>query len=280
VAAQDLRDHLLAVDDEPHGLPHAHVVERRPVHPHGERQPRAGLRLEHTQAGIGLDDVQLAQRKLIDRVDLPAEQRVDPGGVVREVDDDELVQVGLALAPVVRVPYEDALLSRFEAPQRERPGTDRVLRVIPGWNNAVLVLRELVEEDRVRSMEDQLDGPVVPDLDSAGVDRGQPRSTGLGGLRIDDALERVHDVVRRHRLAVVELHALAQPDGPLPGIRRRLDRLGQSHLDAVSRVVRDERVVELDHTCLVRVRHRAVGVQGVLGRPTHDAHLQPSTPAR
>ena len=64
-----------------------------------------------------------------------------------------------------------------------------------------------------------------------------------GGRRILVAHERVHDVGRRERLAVVERHVLAQLEHPGLGVLGR-ERLGQRGLRRQAAVERREAVVE------------------------------------
>ena len=92
-AAVGLVDHLLAVDDEPEGLAHAHVAVRLDVDAHGERAPRAGLGVEERETLGRLDDLGLALRQLGHRLDLAAVQRVDARRVVGELDHGEGVDV-------------------------------------------------------------------------------------------------------------------------------------------------------------------------------------------
>ena len=95
VARERLRHHLRPVGDQPHRLPHADVVERGGVDPHADRRPRRARRLEHLRPRVAVDDGHLRRGHVRHRVDLAAEQRVHPRRVVREVDDHDLVEVGL-----------------------------------------------------------------------------------------------------------------------------------------------------------------------------------------
>ncbi len=230
LAAQHLVDHLLAVDDQPERLAHAVVVERRGVDAHGERLPRARLGDEDLERRVGLDVGDLRRGQRGDRVDLTAEQRVDPRRVVGEVDDDQLVGVRLAVLPVVRVLQEAALLARREALVLVRTGADRVGRVVVDGHDPVEVLAEVVREARVGELQRHADGAVVQLLQTAAVDVADRGGADLRVLRVGDPLHREDHVVGRDRLAVVEREAFLQAD--VPRLRRLagLDRLGQQHL--------------------------------------------------
>jgi hypothetical protein len=143
-------------------LAHAHVVERSLVDPHREWLPPAGLGAEHLESGVALGLPHLRRREVGDRLHLLAEQRVDARRVVRKVDDHDLIDVRLALPPVVRVLDEHAALARREALVLERTGAHRVLRVVVRGHNAVEVLPDVVREADVRDPK--------PDAHRAGIE--------------------------------------------------------------------------------------------------------------
>ncbi len=146
VAAEHLFDHLLAVHSQPEGLSDALVVERRAVHAHGERQPHAGFRVEDLHARVRVQDLQQRQRDLADGVHLGGEQGVDQRIVIVEVEDRQLVQVGLAIAPIVVIAGEDAALSGREGLDLEWAGSHRLGRVVVCGHDAQGVLPERVVE--------------------------------------------------------------------------------------------------------------------------------------
>ena len=189
----------------------------------------------------------LAEGDVDGGVDLTGVEGVDESGGVGEVDDLHLVEVRQALAPVVGVLHVDALGSRREALQHVRPGADLVGRVageplVPDRDDRGGVLGEAVEERHRRLLELDLDRPVVDLGQAAGVEqlderRRQPE------LGVEQALERVDDVVGGDRLAVVELDALLEPDDVEVG-GLGLDLLGEAVLvgDVEVGVVVDERL--------------------------------------
>ena len=206
-----------------------------------------------------------AAGRLVDGVDLAAEQRVDARRVVGEVDDDQLVGVRLAVLPVVRVLQEAALLARGEAVVLVRAGADGVGRVVVGGDDAVEVLAEVVRERRVGELERHADGPVVQLLHAVALDVADRGGADLRVLRIGDPLEREDDVVGGDRLAVVEGQALLQADVPDLRALAGLDRLGQQHLQLGEvRTADRQRLVQVPDPHDVRVRDRLVGVDRVL----------------
>jgi hypothetical protein len=208
LAAEDLLDHLLAIDDQPERLADLDVVERSGVDAHRERLPRAGLGDHRAQLGVALDGRELAERHVVDRLDLTAEQRVDPCRVVGEVDDHELVRVGLAVAPVVLVALERALLARRQALELERAGADGLVRVVVDRHDAVEVLADVLGERGVGELQRDPHRALVELLESLRVHVSDRRRADLGVLRIEDPAQREDHVVGGHRLAVVELDAL------------------------------------------------------------------------
>ena len=99
--------HYVAIEnpDQPEGPAHAHVRERRLVDGHADRNPAAARAVEDLQP-LGLGAADLCERHRRDRVDLVPEQRVHAGDVVVDVNNDQPVEVGLAVPPVMGVPNE------------------------------------------------------------------------------------------------------------------------------------------------------------------------------
>jgi hypothetical protein len=95
-------------------------------------------------------------------------------------------------------------------------------------------------------------------------DLGQLGAAGPGLLRVGDLAQAEHDVLGRERLAVVELHAVAQPERPLGVVAVRRGGLRHRGLDLVVRVPPQQGLVELHAPGDVRVGHREVRLEGVL----------------
>ncbi len=189
-AGEHLRDHLGPVHDQPHGLPHPDVVERRHVNRHAQRQPAAGLGHKGVQAAA-LEYSHLRGRQVGHGVDLTAEQPVDLRGRVVEVDDRDLVKVRLAAAPVVGVAHVDALL-----PWRERlelVGARADLRgrvgLVSDRHHVEGVARQRLRDRRVGGLKRQLDGVLVQLLHSRDIHRGGRRVASQPVALGPDALE-------------------------------------------------------------------------------------------
>ena len=117
----------------------------------------------------------------------------------------EVVGVLLELQPVAWRP-------RLEA---ERPGADGLRRDVGDLvlgQDAQLALAEDVLEAGVGDAESEPHGERIDRLDL--LDHGDIRARPRAGRRIEDALHGGHDILGRQHLAVVELDALAQLEGP------------------------------------------------------------------
>ena len=281
VAGERLRNHLRAVGDQPHRLPHADVVERRGVDTHANRRPRRARRLQHLRSRVAVHDRDLCRRHVGDRVHLPTEERVHTRGVVGEVDDHDLVEVRLSRTPVVRVAHVDALLTRREALHLVRAGADVRLRLADGGravtdrHDAGDVLAERVENRPVRLLQRTADGALVELLDPRRIHRLERRAAEEAELLVDQPLQRVADVGRAQRLAVVELDPVVHPDRPDVGLLVGLDLLGQTvELELELRIEDDERLPAGDDARLIGPRDDVLAVDEVLGRPARDADAE------
>src|ERR1043165_7901150 len=147
-------------------------------------------------------------------------------GLDRAVDD--VGDVALDLLPPALVEREDDLLVGLPGLDHVGPGAVGVargvglllLRVVLHVLRAVLLrpglahdaeVDEVAEQHRVRTAEDEVDGVVVDFLHF--LDAGDVHLHR--SLRLHDAAEREHDVVRGEGRAVVELDALPQIEAPL-----------------------------------------------------------------
>ena len=173
VAGEALLHDLRAVDEEAERPPHAHVVEGRGVDPHAQRRPRA-RRGDEDLLPATLHDGHLRERDVRHRLDLPGQQRVDLGRVGGEVDDPHLVEVRLAVDPVVLVLHVDALPSRSEALDLERPGPDVLqraladrVRLVALRDDALEVLGERLHQRHVRAGQEETACVLVELLDAA-----------------------------------------------------------------------------------------------------------------
>ena len=177
-------DHRLAVRDQTERLANQGIVERGLVDGHQDHLDGGARRVDHLDLAGLLLRVRLRELELAHHVDLTGEQSVEPGRVVGDGDVLPLVDVRLALVPVVRVLVTEAPLADREGHEHERPGTDRIGVVrVPVLNHYGVLLYELVVEARIGALEGNGQGDVVdllhlaePDVDDARVGdvRGSP----------------------------------------------------------------------------------------------------------
>src|SRR5690348_980860 len=80
-------DELWSAYDQPERLPNPYVIERREVGPHDKRRDRARLRLQHAEARVRGSLLDLRTLDVARRVKLTADERVEQGRVVLEIDD-------------------------------------------------------------------------------------------------------------------------------------------------------------------------------------------------
>ena len=150
VVVVGLLHHRVAVDDQPERLPDAVVVERRLVDAHHDRLEVAAVRGQQLQVRALADRRRLVEGNRVDRVDLAREQRVDLCGRIGQVDDHELVEVGLAATSSSSGSDELAALARGEALEHERARPDGFLRVEARGQDRELRHVPALGEDRVR----------------------------------------------------------------------------------------------------------------------------------
>jgi hypothetical protein len=165
---------------------------------------------------------------------------------------------------VVAVRAEDDLFPAIPAHELERTGADRVRA-----EGVALLLHELLGDDLgVSDGEDRDERRhrfLELDLDGVAVGRGEPRHLPrlafpeLAGaldaeeqirrprlhLGVQDARERVDDVLRGHFATMVESHALSEREGPREPIARGLPDLREGRGDRQGLVELDEAVEDL-----------------------------------
>src|SRR5918999_142332 len=219
VACQALVDHLSPVGDQAKRLAHAHVLERVLVDAHRDRRPAAGLRLVDRKVVATLDQRDLPVRLVGHRVELTSQESVDLGRLRREVDDLHRVEVRLALPPVV---LEADVLAPLARPERLDPEGARADRValadrvgaVAVLHDALEVMRERVEERRVRPLEREPNSSLVHLLDPVGVDGSEAGLPEEPEVRVQRSPDRVDEIVRGEGLTVVELDPCPQADRP------------------------------------------------------------------
>ena len=282
-AAEDVLEHLRAVDQQPECLAYVHLVERGHVDAHGERHPAAALRDQVAHPSV-LERGDARVRQQVDAVDGARDEGVHLARLVAVVGDDHLVEVWQrlpvgAVLPVVRVLDEDALLAGREGLVHERPCPDRLLRVVVGRHDALFTgVRHGEGERRVRRVTWDCQGEGVDELDVLQVHGGEPERPRE--VLAHDALHGEEHILGREGLAVVEGDPLLQPDRPLGGILVGRDLLGQRQLGDVVQVPLDHLVVQLRGAGEVDVLDAGVPVECVGGATAGQPSPQRPTPLR
>ena len=191
-------------------------------------------------AGNALDEIDDLRLDAVDHVDLSALQRGGARGGVVDHDDLDLVgEAHLVAHPVVGEALaalaDTGLVDRDLVGAGRDAGIGRVLaatrlddQVIVGHQIGKVGIRFLERHDDILAV-DLHRFDALHDAERAGL-----------RFLVRVALERLQHVVGGHRLAVVELDAVADLEGPLLGVVRRADLLGDPVLKAAFRRQRNE----------------------------------------
>ena len=264
--------HLDRLDDAAVGVGRLHRVE-------GVVEEHCTREREELELRVLLDRLHLRERDAVAEVGAAVRDRLHLGVRVRDVDGLDSIQIRQARHPVMRVPHHLPAECRLPGLEHERSGADRGLlrvgavRVDPG-----LVCAGEARELRIRLLQVEHDGVRVRGLDPVGVELGaEPRIRGRPVGLVEDVPEAPGDVLRGQRLAVVELDARPQLEGPRLGIGCRMPgnrqagpespRPGHDVGEAVVRVV-ERRLRDRDaglHRGVARLGRRRVGVDEVQG---------------
>jgi hypothetical protein len=179
--------------------------------------------------GARPQQVQRLQVGAADEVHVAGLQRIDARRGVGDADELDLVEIRLALLEVVRVADQPGADAGLELLERERAGPVAGLPV----GGAVVVGRQdrqvIVAGDKgevgvgFAQREDHGFRPVRLDVG----DRLEQRLGRRSGVLAHVMAERGHDVVGRHRPAVVEGRAAAQLEDPFAGAVGRLEAFGE-----------------------------------------------------
>jgi len=215
---------------------------------------RVGLELGDDVGGDVADDVHAA------RLDLG-----DLGGDLRDGADDEVLERGLAAPVLVEGLEADQLvalpLDELPRPRSHRGG--RPERLVA--HRLDVLLGHDGEEDE--PLQQEREGLVGDDVDRLRIHHADFLDGAdiavLGRLfrLVDHAIEGVLDVLRGHRLPVVEAHALAELELPL-GVRQRLPGGGERGLKLKLGVPVDQGVEHVDIDQDAHALEVHVGVEG------------------
>ena len=137
-APVEIVDHGLAVEPVGDGLADGWIAERLDVLVDAEEPDVEGGAPEHLQLGVILDDRDVLRLDEVVPVNLAGLQRLQPGGVVRDGQEDERLQVR-GFAPVVLVAREHQPVAAVPLLQRVRSGAGRVLECVAALVDQVAV---------------------------------------------------------------------------------------------------------------------------------------------
>ena len=224
------------VDGQAHRLAHALVAERvlRVLEAGKLDEERAGQHGGQGDAGelAHLGD-QLAGH-VVDDVGLAALEHGHPGGRLGHRGHDQLLGVDRTVVAVEGLHLD--LHAGLVADELEGARPDGLLLEAVGADLLVVLLRhhpagsgdvgrpEQDGEVEEGLLEDELDGPVVGDLDALGL---LLEDVGLGAPVV---LVAELDVLRGDGVAVVELHPLAEGEGRALRVRGHREALGQGQM--------------------------------------------------
>ena len=155
-------------------------------------------------------------------------------GRIAHVADDQTIEIGLVLLPVVLVLHVLEVAAAHPLLELPRTGGDRCVvgRIGDGIAAGIDVLGHDVGDRRAQGRrEEELRRRIVVLEDNVvGVRRLDAREVGecrRDGILLPDLADGIDDVVDRHVLAVMELHAPADLHRVGLEIGRRLPRFGQ-----------------------------------------------------
>ena len=267
VALPHRADEPLAVHRVLHRQADAVVVEGLLVRQHGDGLERGALHLDDRHRGIPLERPDEGHRHLEDHLDVPARQGSDLRGGLGKVHLPQLVEIRLPGIPVVGVPHHAGAVARSVLGDPERPGSRglrrELVRAVRG-HDAAERRAQRQRQVGVRRAQAEPDRPRVDRLDL--LDRPQHRTARRRGLGVQDALHAEHDVLGGQGLAVMELDARTQGEGPgaalvVSGPAGGQLRLGLKLLvdadEVVEHVLHDHVLVALDGEGRIQGARRA-----------------------
>ena len=210
-----LDDHV-AVQGVRHRLAHLDVVEGL----FGEVQSQVvipGARAAHQRhAGRFFEQVHLILRHPDGEVHSSGLHVGDPGHVVFQRLEDQLVHVGPARLPIVGIALQRHAVTGHPAYEPERPGPHRrldhvVALGVAARHDAHASCRNLRQERRIGFFQSDHDGGGAGSSDRRHL--AEIVQTRRGGLRVENPFERVHHVLGSQRRSIGELDPWPQREG-------------------------------------------------------------------
>ena len=226
---------------------------------HAEKNRAQFRPCHHPRVGAGIDTGCVLDRNRLHDVNLPAEQRSNPGGIVTDRGIDHFGDIAFDRAPIIGVDLEGGLHAWLTlthhvgacAVALERSGVFDAFAAINRNRGAIgfaplfvhdVELFDHVREDRKRSFGFDLDRVIAELANFLNVVHVTLHVRAF----TRSPLEREHDVLSRKRLAVLEFDALTQFETPDVG-RGLAPARGQRGGQAEIFVTRHERLVHVTH---------------------------------
>ncbi|MND94450.1 hypothetical protein D3C80_866670 [compost metagenome] len=219
---QDRAEQGVAVDAVLHRHADVVVLELLAVAEHREGVVLGALGLFDNQVGIALEQADGLEVDLVDHIDLPGNQRVDPRGTVGDAEQFGAGKMSPARLPVVGVAFQrhaHTWLERLDGVAASADAGAPVGNAILAGHDCQVVVSHHIREVGIARV--QFEHHAVS---AVGTHLGHIAEHGLGrrSRRIAQVMvDRGDHIVDGQALAVMKLHALAQFEGPDPGIGRR-----------------------------------------------------------
>ncbi|MCY1293653.1 hypothetical protein D9M70_429200 [compost metagenome] len=274
IAAEDALDHGFAIHRVFQRQPQVVVVERRRVAMHDEHVVAAARRVQDLDSGRPLQQVDRLRIDSVDEVHLAGGEGGDAGRRIVHGDQFDGIDIATIRAPVVGILFEGGANAGFEARHLVGAGADHRVGTV---ETAVRLDDKVVVGQQQRQVGIAF-RECQHELAAVGLDfldRLHHAECARFRLVIGVALQRLDDVVERQLLAVVELHALADVEGPGRCVGRGLPGFGKCrHRCACRRMAFDQHVAPVASDDEHELRKRLGRVLRVGGGGTFEAELQ------
>ena len=248
-------DELILVDRVAYGLADLHVVEWRLAQVHDQRIPALGRDFVDDDVGIALELVHQLERHLPHHVDLAILQRGHAGCGLRNLLQQQLIEVRQPRPPVVWILGEQCVVALDDLFEHERAGAARLLRDLVEpirRQNRRLARRQWREQLRIRKLQCHFDRVGVGRFDR--FDHRQRRAQHRACRRIEHTFDGHDHVVGAERFPVVDFHPRLQFERPGLQILGGFPGRCQLWLERQILIKEHERVVyaERDHVLVAR----------------------------
>ena len=209
---EDLVDHIIPVQRIFQRQPDIRIVERRDpgVHVKGEMaQARHAL---HPEIGAALDHRDIADVEILNEINLARQQRIQARRCIGDVDEFDLVEVGLVVLVIVRIAQEAGRDARLKAFNREGPGAAARFHINAATLNRRIdrqvIIRQEIGQIGIAISQGDDDRVRATDVDFLDLLDDGPRARG--GIGFHMMFKRLAHIFRIKAFAIVEGHARAQ----------------------------------------------------------------------